>query len=324
VTSIRFDLEIVKGLPEGVYEGIATGVIRRPALWAPRKLAAWEREAGYEARRDWYAYYKIELYRAIAAEHHGALQAWLWNNGKRPVVTFPARYSCRKNSSTPLPIKGQSSNLANIIIPCRPGTTMIGADIDFNAPIGWGLRFRIGLKKERDWEGDPMPEWRRGLVVRKILAAFPAETLLSTVKHSAIGDWPEAVRSRQHTPGLHVQSRDFSVPTSVARNGRETPLASEHPSRQWVCKGASSEATAEVAADAGDATSADGTKLAAYLAQPPLSGEELEHQLRARYGSGWQQVATRGRCAQCEGPRYARDGEIAWCPTCYRGERIPR
>jgi hypothetical protein len=295
-------------LPEGVYEGIITRVERGPAPWPPRRVAE-----GKEERKDWHCYYVVELYRAVdSSGNHDQIEAWARMRQRRPEVLFPCRYTTKKNSTIPLPIKSTASNLHSLLMLTRPGASIFGTDLPFEQPVGWGVRVRCGKKLERDWtqDRDPIPEARRGLVVRKALAAFPAEYLklaVSSVEQTA--ESKQRLYSMGNTPSHRLSA-----------NGSRTPVAGHTSSRRGIgeCPVGQATAVEEGNPQKGLSSTAGEGLLAKFVPLQPLSQQDLAQRLKQRFGRSWQQVGRSGQCAGCGQRGYAREYEASWCPHCNR------
>jgi hypothetical protein len=308
---IKLDAPSVVRLPEGIYLGRIIHLDRAPAPWAPRKLDDWEILAGRQKRKDWHAYYHVELHRGEAAQHHRQLEAWAAERGRLPVVSFPCHYTTPANSSKPLPLRSTASNLMNLLMMTRPGTSMVGEDNPFEQPVGWWVRVRCGRKLERDWtkERDPIPEWRRGLVVRKVLEALSPES-----NQSAVNSALQSVASEQrHSAQVCVL---FRADIKPAHDGQALPVASPvTSSSHGIGECAGSQATAAVEADPneGPSTAAgDGTRPAGYVPPPPVCRESRAARIR-RLGP---EAVERGRCEHCGRPKIVRPHENAWCIEC--------
>jgi hypothetical protein len=293
---------------DGEYEGIIVRVERGPSPWAPRKLAVWEQELGRKRRQDWAAYYWIDLYRGVTRDIHAALDRWTATNRRRPHVYFPCRYSTLAGSSTPLPIRSSASHLARLLLLTRPGTTMVGADIPFEAPVGWAVRIRVG-QKTFDRYRQPLPNDPRFRisVVRAVFNAFPADSLQLEVSSA---QWA-ADREQQLSTPVHASYQSVS-------NGK--PEASRASSRHGIgeCVVGGTTAVVQDESDQAPSTTADdGSAIGPFQPPAALSEHDRSSRLRQRFGFG-AEVAQRGPCRSCAEMTYGRPGETGWCPRCDR------
>jgi hypothetical protein len=140
---------------------------------------------------------------------------------RRPQVYYPCHYSTRKGSNIPLPIRSSASNLLRLLILTRPGTSMVGEDIPFAQPVGWGVRVRVGHKTWDRYQ-QPLPDDPRlqPSVIRAVLRAFPSESLQSAVSSA---QWL-ADREEQHSTPVGTGSRTFTngppvVSSASSRHG---------------------------------------------------------------------------------------------------------
>lgn len=299
---VRLESDLVR-LQDGDYRGLVVSVERGPALWGLRKLARWEQDEQRERRADWHAYYHVRLHEGETPALHGALRDWATANGKLPVVWHACRYACRKGSSTPLPIRSSASNLFRLLVMTRPGTTMIGQDIDFSSPVGWGLSVRLRTKTI-DWQQDPLPESLQRSIISKVLSAFPApqEWVANSMQ------WAVGSREQHSTP---IDGRFREV------NG--VPPASLTSSRRGQGEHVGGKTTAVVQdeSDRAACTTADDDRglVAPYVPPPALSEQARSARIRRRFGPH-PDLAPRGPCRWCSEPTLGRPGEGGWCARC--------
>jgi hypothetical protein len=297
--SVRLDAPWPR-LPDGDYDGVIVNVQRGPSPWPPRKLSSWEKAEGRTRRKDWCAFYHVELCRAASAEHHRHLTEWVAARGRRPIVFHPCHYYTLENSVRPLP-PARSSNLWRLLTLARPGTSMVGEDVPFTVPVGLAVHVRLGLT-QKDRDRDTVPDEIRYSCVRKVLSVLPAGSL--QVSPSTRQQLPEMYH--QHSPPEKEHRR--ALAESV--NGI---LTTSRASRREIVEQATGVPTGAVEVLNGAFAAPDArTLVAAYVPRPPLSSQERVSRIRAL----GPEAMERGPCEHCGRPKVGRPGENSRCVEC--------
>ncbi len=290
-------------LEPGDYEGLIVKVEVGPAPWPARKLRSWETER----RRDWHAYYHVQLTRGLTPGCHNSLRTWVEHADRPAVVRYPCRYSTRLRDSKPLPLR-ESSHLHDLLTLTRPGTSLVGEDIPFEAPVGWLLRVRV-VTSTRDRDGDPRPAQLRRSRVAKVLGVVQPPPNRSS-QHSAVSKQQAAASEQQLSPPRSMESQALR---EMNGNGTSAVVAaaSDGGRRQAGGRATAPGGLMQAAPPGADAEGEVGE----FIPPAPLSSNEVFRRLRQRFGRH-PDISPRGPCQWCGGPTYGRPGEGGWCPRC--------
>ena len=87
-------------LPPLEYWGVIHVVETGPAPWPLRK----PRPGQTEWRKDWHAYYHIPLASGVSSDAQAAVDAYMRDHGRLPVVYYACRFETARDDATPLPV----------------------------------------------------------------------------------------------------------------------------------------------------------------------------------------------------------------------------